>query len=173
MHQSAKHISDERYSRFHQNPSSCSNILVTEPRRDGSYNSLLDMKETERRDHTDRGLDHMSSIQPYHKKYYKEDRVSDERVRSHLHNKIESSSYSQISASPNRHPLRYRPERKQVDDLDTSFENERKLYESGPSSRFNSRARSKTPPYKIAKSPMRDYANNQPQPRPVTGMIII
>ena len=67
MHQSVKNISEQRYSRFNNNRGSItSNVIVTEPRRDGSYNSLLDIKETERRT-SNRGIGHVSSIKPYTK----------------------------------------------------------------------------------------------------------
>jgi len=138
---------EDRFSRSkYQKESIKSNIIVTEPRRDASYNSLLDMKETERRNGTDRGLDHELSIKPYLRKNNRNEMISD-RIKWQSYQRNYSETPSQISMSPSRYGKLYRPKhlKNRTTDHDSSFENERKMYESGSNSRLNSNNRSATP----------------------------
>ena len=140
--------SDERYSRFKYHPNSVtSNGLITEPRRDASYNSLLDVKETERRDGTDRGIDHTSSIQPYERRSSHGSRLR-APFRPRSHRRDYSDDMSQHSYSPKyRVGAHYRPvqSRNATITKEDSFERERKLYESRSESQSHSRSRSITP----------------------------
>ena len=139
--QSNRNYKENRFSNEENNE-----VIVTEPRRDASYNSLLDRQEllsdenfwtvwknsvcqcdaqTYKVQHVDRRYD---------PKYRDANQIPPTQRRSYR-SKSKNSRISPIDQN----------EETKSNDMDSSFENERKMYESIPNSRANSYNRVRSP----------------------------